>query len=94
MAHILKKLLIAATTASLAVTPIAAQAGTRAGDSAKVYTAADVEPGMARAVEGERFAGGINAMHVFLFVYVVAWTTGFIIEVTDDDSDLNQSPGG
>ena len=90
----ISKVLLALSTASLTLSPIAAQAGTRASDTSTVYSAPASQPGMERNAEGERFEG-LNAFHIFLFFYVAAWTTGFLIEVTDDDDedDIFQSPG-
>lgn len=85
MQNTLSKLVLAASTASLALTPIAVQAGTRAGDNAAVYTASVAQPGMAREADGEGIVGGFSIVPLLVGFYFGAWTTLFISEVTDDD---------
>ncbi|MDY7097222.1 MAG: hypothetical protein SXU28_03700 [Pseudomonadota bacterium] len=82
----LGKMLTVTAAAVLAVAPVASQANTRAGDSAKVYTTSVAKPGQGKDAEGEQLiAPGILAA-----ILAAAAAAGIIIIVDDDD---NQSPG-
>jgi len=85
----LSRLALGAAAAGLAIAPVAAQANTRAGDSARVYSApAASQPGTARSADGERVGGGADIVALLL---VGLWATGVAFAVADDDPD--QSPG-
>jgi len=87
------KLAISAGAAALAFTPIAASAGTRAGDDASVYSASVSQPGEGRAAEGESVGGSSSFVSILIGIYIGAWTTLFITEVTEDDKHKFQSTG-
>jgi hypothetical protein len=88
------RLIVTAAAASMAFAPIAAQANTRASDSAPVYTSgAASQPGLARAAEGESFVGRPG---VLIALFAAAAAIGAIILIADEDdedTDQNQSPG-
>ncbi|WP_291134060.1 hypothetical protein [Erythrobacter sp.] len=79
---------LGAAAAGLAIAPIAAEANTRAGDSARTYSAPASAPGTGRKAEGSRVAGGAD---IFAFILVGLWATGIAFAVADDGPD--QSPG-
>ena len=86
----LPKIALAAGSVALALAPVSASAGTRAGDSSKVYTSSASQPGSGRSVEGEQIAGGIAPFHVVMALFLGAWTTAFVIKSSDvlfDDED-------
>ena len=85
MSRNFSKLAITAGAATLAFTPIAASAGTRAGDDASVYSDSVSQPGQGRAATGESVGGGFSFASILIGIYVGAWTTLFITEVTEDD---------
>ena len=89
MTKTLSRLALGAAAAGLAITPIAAQANTRAGDSARTYTAAaESQPGIGRTAERQRVAGGAD---VFALILVGLWAAGVAFAIADDGPD--QSPG-
>jgi hypothetical protein len=92
MARISITLILAAAAASMALVPVAAQAGTRAGDSAAVYTASASQPGTGRSSSGEKIVGGGN---IFALILAALWVGGVVAAGVDaaDDDDRNQSPG-
>lgn len=82
------RLMMTAAAVGMAFAPIAAQANTRAGDNAPVYTSNSAsQPGVGRAAEGEQLVGvpGILAI-----IFAAAAVAGVIIILDDDD---DQSPG-
>ncbi len=81
------KAVLSAAALSLAVLPVAAQAGTRAGDSAGAFTAATSAPGLGRNTKGEK-VGGTGVVLGLLAVAGIA--AGIYIAV---DSEQAQSPG-
>lgn len=94
----LAKLTLAAGTAALALAPVAASAGTRAGDNSKVYASSVSEPGKGRSVEGEKLVGGIAPFHVILALVIGGWATTFVAKSSDvlfddDDEEEFQSTG-
>ncbi len=88
-----QKLLTALAAGSLVFTPVVAQANTRAGDSASLYTSAQVQPGLGRSAEGEGVVG--ESGDIIALILVALWTAGIIVIVADvgDDDNENQSPG-
>jgi hypothetical protein len=74
----------------MAFAPIAAQANTRAGDNAPVYTAeTTAQPGMAREAEGESLRGTPG---IIIALFAAAAAIAGIVAVADND-DNGQSPG-
>ena len=93
MSYKAHKLIAAMAATSIALTPIAAQANTRAGDSATLYTGAASQPGVGRAGAGESLDGSSDILAALL---VALWATGIIVIVADiefGDGNDNQSPG-
>lgn len=89
MKNIVSRALVTAAAASMAFAPIAAQANTRAGDSAPVYTAESAsQPGLARSADGEEMRG--NGSVLLLILAAAAAIAGIIIVADGDDG---QSPG-
>lgn len=88
------RLIVTAAAASMAFTPIAVQANTRAGDSAPIYASNSAsQPGLARDAEGESFVGRPG---VLIALFAAAAAIGAIVLIADEDdedSDENQSPG-
>lgn len=82
------RIVFAAAAASMAMTPIAAQAGTRAGDTTAVYSAAAV-PGIGRSAEGESLAGGSDI--IIALLAAAAIIAGLVL--ASDSDDNGQSPG-
>lgn len=91
MAKFTQKLMVTLASAGLVLSPVAAQANTRAGDSSTVYTASQVAPGLGRSAEGEGFGGDKGDLIAALLVGL--WATGIIVILLDLDDDDNQSPG-
>ncbi len=89
----MSRLMVTAAAAGMAFAPVAAQANTRAGDSAPVYTAQSSEtsaqPGTNRNADGENIAGVPALIGALL---AAAAAAGVIVIVADDDDD-DQSPG-
>ena len=92
----LSRIALGAAAAGLAILPIAAEANTRAGDSARTYSAAPASaPGTGRSAEGESIDGGAD---IIAFILVGLWATGVAFAIADDGPDLDddapdQSPG-
>jgi len=82
------RMMIAAAAASMAFAPIAAQAGTRAGDAGAVYSAASA-PGMGRSADGEALDGGSSIILALLAAGLII--SGIIFAI--DSNDQGQSPG-
>lgn len=82
------RIAMAAAAASMALMPIAAQANTRAGDSASVYSVS-AAPGVGRAAEGE---GARSGLSIVLALLAGAAIIGGIILASSSDDD-GQSPG-
>lgn len=91
MTKSLSKFALAAGSIALALAPISATAGTRAGDNSKVYTSSASQPGAGRSAEGEEIAGGIAPFHVVMALFLGAWATAFVTKSSDllfeDDED-------
>ena len=85
MSRLLSKLAISAGAAALAFAPVAASAGTRAGDDASVYTDSVSQPGKGREARGESASGGLSLVSILIGVYIGAWTTLFVTEIVEDD---------
>ena len=84
------RFLVTAAAASMAFAPIAAQANTRAGDNAPVYTSnTAAQPGLGREAEGEDVRG---ATGIILLIFAAAAAIGGIIVIADNN-DNGQSPG-
>lgn len=94
----LAKLALTAGAAALSFAPIAASAGTRAGDNATAYTSAESQPGQGRAAEGEQL-GASAPVYFVLAALFGAWATAFIAKSSDvlfedeDEDDGFQSAG-
>ena len=89
MSKIISRSLVAAATASLAIAPIAAQANTRASDSAPVYSTSNANPGIGRADEGESLAGGPGI--IIALLAGAAIIAGIVVAADNEDDDV--SPG-
>lgn len=89
MMKLVTRLSLTAAAASLAVLPIAAQANTRAGDNAAVYSTSASQPGVGRAAEGEQAKGGFG---IILGILAAAAIGAGIFFAQDSDDD-GQSPG-
>ena len=85
----ISRLTVTVAAASMAFAPIAAQANTRAGDNAPVYTSQSAQPGMAREAEGEEMRGG--GATILLLLAAAAAIAGIVIAADNEDDD--QSPG-
>jgi len=87
------RMMMTAAAASMAFMPVVAQANTRAGDSATVYSTAKAKPGVGRAAKGEKQAQGFSIVLGLLAASAVIVggliAGGVIGNSTDDD----QSPG-
>ena len=88
MKNIVSRALVTAAAAGLAFAPIAAQANTRAGDNAPVYSDTVSQPGLARNADGEEMRGGAS---IILLLLAAAAAIGGIIIIADGDD--GQSPG-
>jgi ABC-type sugar transport system substrate-binding protein len=88
------RLMLTVAAAGLALSPIAAQANTRASDSNATYSVPSSQPGMGRSADGESIVGP-----GFLAVIAAAAAALGVYLLIDDDSDTiiddaeNQSPG-
>jgi len=82
------RIAMAAAAATMALTPIAAQANTRAGDSGSVYSVS-AAPGVGRTADGESARSGLS---IILALLAGAAIIGGIIFATESDDD-GQSPG-
>lgn len=82
------RMIAAAAAASLAIAPIAAQAGTRAGDSNAVYNAVSA-PGVGRDAQGE---GVSKAASLLLALLAAGAAVTAIIIATDNDNE-DATPG-
>jgi len=81
------RMMIAAAATALTIVPIAAQAGTRAGDSGSVYSVS--APGMGRAAKGEAAADG----GTIILAIGAALLVGAGVFFAADSEDEGQSPG-
>lgn len=88
----MQHLFVMLAAAGLAMTPIAAQANTRAGDSGTFYAGSQSQPGLSRSAEGEDF---ISTSAFLVSLVLGAYLTGIVVIVADLDGrdDDNQSPG-
>ena len=66
MKKFMSRALVGAAAAGMVFAPIAAQANTRAGDSAPVYATNVAQPGMAREIDGENVRGAGNTLLLLL----------------------------
>ncbi|MFU7527410.1 hypothetical protein [Qipengyuania sp. ASV99] len=89
MIKIMSRMMVTAAAASMAFAPIAAQANTRAGDSAPVYTSTASAPGLARSAEGEELRGTPG---ILIALLAAAAAIAGIVAVADTN-DEGQSPG-
>lgn len=87
MMKTVSRLMTAAAAASLVIAPVAAQAGTRAGDSGSVYSVSGA--GLGRAAKGESAKSGGT---IVLALLATAAIIGGIVLASDSD-DKGQSPG-
>ena len=83
------RLIVGAAAASMAFAPIAAQANTRAGDSAPVYSTSTAQPGLARSAEGEELRGTPGILIALLAA--AAAIAGIVVMADNEDDDI--SPG-
>ena len=93
MSKMTQNFLCVLAAAGLVLTPVAAQANTRAGDSASFYGGSQSQPGLGRGAEGESLVGGGGDIIALLLVGL--WLSGIVVIVADigDDDNDNQSPG-
>lgn len=89
MMKFVTRLAMTAAAASLAVLPIAAQANTRAGDNAAVYSTSASQPGVGRDAEGEEAKSGF----AIILGILAAVAIGAGIFFAQDSDDDGQSPG-
>lgn len=90
MIKMTSRLMVATAAASMAFAPIAAQANTRAGDNAPVYSAeTTAQPGTARDAEGENLRGTTG---IVITLFAAAAAIAGIVAVADNEDD-GQSPG-
>ncbi|UAB78244.1 hypothetical protein INR77_00350 [Erythrobacter sp. SCSIO 43205] len=86
MSRTVSKFAILSGATALALTPVAASAGTRAGDDTSVYSSSAAQPGMGREAKGESaVGGGFSFVSILIGAYIGAWTTLFVSEITEDD---------
>ena len=90
MMKTMSRVMVTAAAASMAFAPIAAQANTRASDSAPVYTATSAQPGAERSDEGE--AAGGSPTGVIIALLAAAAAIAGIVTVAGNDAD-DVSPG-
>jgi len=87
MMSIVKQSLLAAAAASLVMTPVVAQAKTRAGDNSPVLTSSIAKPGVGRSAKGEKVGGS----SFIIAILAAAAAIGAVILIADSDEDA--SPG-
>lgn len=86
--NVLSRTMLAAAAASMTVLPVAAEAGTRAGDSGTTYAIS--APGKGRVAKGENFLFGLG----FLLSFVVVGGVVVSVVVTAVAiSNNNRTPG-
>ena len=90
MMKTVSRAMVTVAAAAMAFAPIAAQANTRAGDNAPVYTNSSVaQPGAGREAEGEELRGTPG---IVIALLAAAAVIGGIVAVADDEGD-DVSPG-
>ena len=89
MMKTMSRVMVTAAAASMAFAPIAAQANTRAGDNAPVYTSETAQPGLNRSAEGEELRGTPG---VLIALLAAAAAIAGIVTLADNEDD-DQSPG-
>lgn len=89
MLKTMSRMMAAVAALGLVVTPVMAQANTRAGDNGTVYNVS--APGLGRDDEGEDFAG--IAPLALVIAVVTATVTAIITAAEQVDNDDGQSPG-
>ncbi|MEP0392404.1 MAG: hypothetical protein ABJ205_10450 [Erythrobacter sp.] len=87
MTKTFSKIALAAGAATLAFTPVAATAGTRAGDNAAVYTSAKSQPGVGRDAKGESVLGGLPIAQILFGLSFAAFTAFYINEAVIEDRE-------
>ncbi|MEL7217888.1 MAG: hypothetical protein AAGK01_05600 [Pseudomonadota bacterium] len=87
MKKLASRLALTVAAAGMAFAPIAAQANTRAGDSAAFYSSSVSQPGVGRTADGEALEGTGG---ILIIIFGAAVIAGIIILIDDED---NQSPG-
>lgn len=94
MTNLLSRYAMGAAAFCMALTPIAAQANTRAGDNSTIYSQSSLsQPGLARSANGSNLANTDNDAGLApIILGIIGGALIFIaIIITDDDDD--QSPG-
>lgn len=88
--NVVSRIMLAAAAASMTVLPVAAQAGTRAGDNGATYSVSSVSaPGKGRAAKGEGLFGlGFGASF-----FVVIGLTGLLILTVVVVNNNSRTPG-
>lgn len=93
----LAKLALAAGAISLSFAPVAASAGTRAGDNAPVYSSsyssAQSQPGIGRSAEGEQ-VGASAPVYFILAAILGTWATVFVAKSSDVLFDDDEEDDG
>jgi hypothetical protein len=84
----LSRMMLAAAASSLAIAPVAAQAGTRASEGSSLYSAS--APGKGRAAKGESAVSGSTLLLALLAAGLIAVAIGAAATGSDDNG---QSPG-
>ncbi|MEM1050675.1 MAG: hypothetical protein AAGI28_01135 [Pseudomonadota bacterium] len=91
MLKVTSKVVTTVAVAGLAFAPIAAQANTRAGDQAPLYTGSTAsQPGLGRSTEGQSLEG---APAILIALFAAAAIIGAIVVAASEDTDDTQSPG-
>jgi hypothetical protein len=94
MSKAMSKVIMTAAAAGLALAPISAQANTRAGDQAPVYTSTSAaQPGIGRGAEGESIEGVPGLVIGILAAAAIIGAVVVIASEDSEDNNDNQSPG-
>lgn len=89
MKKTLSRIMLAAAASSLAITPVVAQAGTRASQSAATYSVSG--PGKGRDAKGESLTPAFTIFLGILALGTIAATVAAVASGSSDDS--GRSPG-
>lgn len=90
MNNITTRIAVTIAAASMAFAPIAAQAGTRAGDNQTVYSTSAAQPGVGLDADGERSGGGAGGLGIVIAITSLAAIIAALVIAADD----NQTGGG
>lgn len=94
MTKTMTRMIAAVAAMGLVATPIVAQAGTRAGDSAATYSTSEAGPGLGREAEGEGQAAGGFVWLIFGVAATALTYAGLLASGAIQDGDAQCiSPG-